>query len=194
MAPTPSGGTSKHLPTAGLPPTSPARPSTRCSCSWILTSTSWPAYDNIDATQDKLEARISNFAVAAGQELYLRVTGVGNIFGGPQNAARGEVVMDFTFDRPMGTEPGNDIFRFSAPYPNPASTYTAVEVSTRKATDITLHYTTGWGGVLSVPTGFHAAGEKQKILVDVARLPGEKVYIIGVEGSSVPAGKLMVVR
>ncbi len=151
-------------------------------------------HDNIDATQDKLEARISNFAVAAGQELYLRVTGVGNIFGGPQNAARGEVVMDFTFDRPMGTEPGNDIFRFSAPYPNPASTYTAVEVSTRKATDITLHVYDGLGRrVLSVPTGFHAAGEKQKILVDVARLPAG-TYIIGVEGSSVPAGKLMVVR
>jgi len=151
-------------------------------------------HDNIDATQDKLEARISNFAVTEGQELYLRVTGVGDISGGPQNAARGEVVMDFTFDRPMGTEPGGDTFRFSKPYPNPATAYSTVEVSTRKATDITLHvYDVLGRRVQSVPAGFHGTGEKQKIVIDVTKLPAG-TYIIGVEGSDAPAGKLMVVR
>lgn len=151
-------------------------------------------HDNIDASEDRFQARISNFAVAEGQELYLRVTGVGDVFAGPYNAARGEVVLDFTFDRPMGVEPGQDIYRLSTPYPNPASGYTSLEVSARKAGEVTLQVYDKLGRtVLSVPAGAHAAGEKRKITLDVSRLPTGS-YTVRVNGNGTEAQKLLIVR
>lgn len=151
-------------------------------------------HDNINAAEDQLQARIGEFMVRQGQDIYLRVTGVGDIFSGPMNAARGEVVLDFSFNRPTSIEGDNTTYRLSTPYPNPASSYTSIDLSTRKAGNATLDIYDKLGRtILSVPTGAHAAGEKQTLTLDVSKLP-VGTYTVRVNGSSAEAQKLIIIR
>jgi hypothetical protein len=152
-------------------------------------------HDNINAPYGEFQSKISDFPVTAGQEIYVRVTGYGDPNSGPQNAAQGVVILDFSFSTPLGNEGAAERQTISSPYPNPARGRTSFDVMLHKPGELTLQVNDVMGRpVLSKNMGFYSAGVKHTVELDVSTLPAG-TYIINTPGShQQTTRKLIVVK
>jgi len=147
---------------------------------------------DIDESALVLQSRISNFPVAEGQDLYIRVTGEGEFPEDP-NAASGVVNLDFTFDVPLGVE-GPFSYELSELYPNPGNGKVNVDLVLHRPANVVLEVTNLMGQTVRVQEeGFLNAGKYEQLTLDVTALPAGP-YFVRMRGSSNTAHKLIVVN
>ncbi|HEY5745121.1 MAG TPA: choice-of-anchor J domain-containing protein [Chryseolinea sp.] len=147
---------------------------------------------DIDESALVLQSRISNFPVAEGQDLYIRVTGEGRFPGDP-NAASGVVNLDFTFEVPLGVE-GPFTYELSELYPNPGNGKVNVDIVLHRPANVVLEVTNLMGQTVHVQDeGFLNAGKYEHVTLDVTALPAGP-YFVRMRGSSNTAHKLIVVN
>lgn len=150
--------------------------------------------DNINAEEGILQSKIADYPVAKGEDIYIRVTGYGNPQDGPQNAASGVVVLDFSFNVPLGTEHGPDDQSLSAPYPNPAREQAVFEVTLQKAGAVRLQVHDLMGRAVHTESFDLAPGGSQTITLDVSSLP-PGTYLVNLrDNEKTSTQKLIVAR
>lgn len=150
--------------------------------------------DNINDEEGILQSKITNYPVAKGEDIYIRVTGWGDPFSGPQNAASGVVILDFTFTVPLGIENNAGADNLSIPYPNPAKDKASFTVARRDAGVVTLQVRDLLGRLVLTERFDVASGEAQTVTLDVAALPAG-TYVVSLEDNGrTSTQKLIIAR
>lgn len=149
--------------------------------------------DNIDETEGILQSKISEYPVAKGEDVYIRVTGYGDPFAGPQNAASGVVILDFTFTVPLGIENNVGEDNLSNPFPNPANDKASFTLARRDAGEVTLQVRDLMGRLVLTERFDVASGEAQTVTLDVAALPAG-TYVVSFEDNRTSTQKLIIAR
>jgi hypothetical protein len=147
---------------------------------------------NDDINDHNQQSRINNFPISAGQKIYVRVSDLGGV-GANQYSGAGVVIMDFSFDIPMGRE--HDTFStVSSPYPNPATQQTSIEVMLNRPSDVGVEVKDVIGRAVHHQHHQFPAAGTYTIPLDVTRL-GLGAYLVQVTvGDKVTTHKLSVIR
>lgn len=149
--------------------------------------------DNISTGDGLMQSKITDFPVTAGQDIYIRVSGVGS--PADPNGEAGIVLLDFSFATPMGTEGDGGQYRLSAPYPNPATGKFSLDVTPRTTSEVIIDIQDMMGKpALTESKGVLSAGARHTVDIDVATLPAG-AYLVNVRGNNKSSvRKLMVVK
>jgi hypothetical protein len=146
---------------------------------------------NDDISDHNQQSKITGFPIAAGQKIYVRASDLGGV-GANQYSGAGVVIMDFTFDVPLGIEDDDD--KVSTPYPNPATQQTAIDVMLRKPNEVFVEVKDIMGRkIYEQQEAFTIAG-KHTITLDVAQLQAGTYLVQVTIAGKLKTHKLSVMR
>lgn len=149
--------------------------------------------DNINTNEGLVQSKITDFPVTAGQDIYIRVSGVGTPTD--PNGEAGVVLLDFSFSTPMGTEGDGGPYQLSVPYPNPATGKFSLDVTPRTTGEVIIDIQDMMGKpALTENKGVLSAGARHTVDVNVSALPAG-AYLVNVRGNNNSSvRKLMVIK
>lgn len=146
---------------------------------------------NDDVNDNTQQSRITGFPIAAGQKIYVRVSDLGGE-GANQYSGAGVVIMDFTFDVPLGIE--DDDKEVSAPYPNPASKQTSIDVMLHRPDEVLITVRDIVGRKVYEQREIAAHSGKQAVSFDVTQLRGGTYLVQVTVAGKVITHKLSVIH
>lgn len=146
---------------------------------------------NDDINDHNQQSKITGFPMAAGEKIYVRVSDLGGV-GANQYSDAGIVIMDFTFDVPLGIEDDNE--QVSTLYPNPATQQTSIDVRLHKPDEVLVAVKDIVGRNIYEQREVFAIAGKHTIALDVAQLrTGTYLVQVNVAGK-LTAHKLSITR
>lgn len=146
---------------------------------------------NDDINDHTQQSKITGFPIAAGQKIYVRVSDLGGVDANQYRGA-GVVIMDFTFDVPLGIEDDNQ--KVSAPYPNPATQQSSIDIVLHKPDEVLIEFKDIVGRKIYEQRHALATAGKHTVVLDVAQLQtGTYLVLVNVAGKRT-AHKLSVLR
>jgi hypothetical protein len=141
--------------------------------------------DDVDASKGMYQSKITDFPVQKGQEIYVRVTGVGD--PNSPNGESGIVSLDFTFTPALvtGTEDELTENSISVPYPNPGSDIVSFDLKPKTSGKVAIQICDVLGHPLySFVEGPFPTGNVQTIRFDASHIPeGNYILQVGHDGT-----------